>query len=263
MEDEETELRNPFPSPPSHYTRYTTHNLKLLELLRERVGQDADLGTVNQYDVLSDQQEVPDWPLAQLERPRVDWILEDGHYTVFGDTWFVKEKIPSLEELGGHQLYPQDPSVDRRPALRSILRSLLVTYSKLLNAVLAPPPAASSEFEAEWKQHLEWINILAQNIMAAANDLRPVQARGNLELMMRRQVELRREETKAIHAKCDALEAQLAEFRLAAEGVMMSAPSTSGTGSVASAGQPPPLGEPPDATMLSVEDVLRWAEEIV
>ncbi len=89
MEDEETELRNPFPSPPSHYTRYTTHNLKLLELLRERVGQDADLGTVNQYDVLSDQQEVPDWSLAQLERPRVDWILEDGHYTVFGDTWFV------------------------------------------------------------------------------------------------------------------------------------------------------------------------------
>ncbi len=97
-------------------------------------------------------------------------------------------------------LAPINRHTDRRPALRSILRSLLVTYSKLLNAVLAPPPAASSEFEAEWKQHLEWINILAQNIMAAANDLRPVQARGNLELMMGRQVELRREETIAIHA---------------------------------------------------------------
>ena len=34
MDDEETELRNPFPSPPSHYTRYTNHNLKLLELQR-------------------------------------------------------------------------------------------------------------------------------------------------------------------------------------------------------------------------------------
>ena len=111
----------------------------------------------------------------------------------------MKEKIPSLEELGGHQLYPQDPSVDRRPALRSILRSILVTYSKLLDSLLAPPPTSSSQLEAEWKQHLEWINILAQNIMAAANDLRPMQARGNLELMMRRQLELRREETKAIH----------------------------------------------------------------
>ncbi len=89
---------------------------------------------------------------------------------------------------------------DRRPALRSILRSLLVTYSKLLSSLLAPPPTNSSEGEVEWKQHLEWINILAQNIMAAANDLRPVQARGNLELMMRRQLELRREETKTIHS---------------------------------------------------------------
>ena len=90
MDDEETELRNPFPSPPSHYTRYTTHNIKLLELLRERAGQDADLGSVNQYEVLSDQPDVPEFPLAQLEKPRVDWILEEGHYTVFGDTWFVR-----------------------------------------------------------------------------------------------------------------------------------------------------------------------------
>ncbi|OJT14055.1 Mediator of RNA polymerase II transcription subunit 7 [Trametes pubescens] len=204
MDDEETELRNPFPSPPSHYTRYTTHNLKLLELLRERQGEDADLYALNQYEVLSDQTDVPDWPIAQLEKPRVDWVLEEGHYTVFGDTWSlvaqIKEKIPSLAELGGHQLYPTDPSVDRRPALTSILRSMLVTYSKLLNSLLLPPPTASSQIEPEWKRHLEWINVLAQNIMAAANDLRPVQARGNLELMMRRQVELRKEETKTIHS---------------------------------------------------------------
>ena len=88
IHNEETELRNPFPSPPSHYLRYTTHNLKLLELLRERVGQ--DLSGVNQYEVLSDQTDVPEWPLAQMEKPRVDWILEEGHYTVFGDTWFVR-----------------------------------------------------------------------------------------------------------------------------------------------------------------------------
>jgi mediator of RNA polymerase II transcription subunit 7 len=40
---------------------------------------------------------------------------------------------------------------------------------------------------------------MAQNIMAAANELRPVQARGNLELMMRRQLDLRREETRVLH----------------------------------------------------------------
>jgi mediator of RNA polymerase II transcription subunit 7 len=50
---------------------------------------------------------------------------------------------------------------------------------------------------------------MAQNIMAAANDLRPVQARSNLELMMKRQLELRREETQAIH-ECAVISLRLA-----------------------------------------------------
>ncbi|KAH7885966.1 mediator complex, subunit Med7, partial [Phlebopus sp. FC_14] len=217
MEEEETELRNPFPSPPSHYTNYTSHNLQLLGLLRERVGdQVADLASVNQHDLLSDQADVPPWSLAQLEKPRVDWILEEGHYNVFGDTWFVKETIPSLAELGGHQLYPADPSTDRRPALLSILRSILVTYSNITAAVIAPPPPPSSTVPPEWRRHLEWITVLSQNLMAAANDLRPVQARGHLENMMIRQLALRREETKAVHSKCEDLEAQLLELRATA-----------------------------------------------
>ena len=88
MDEEEAELRNPFPSPPSHYTNYTTHNLDLLRLLKGRADNE-DLSQVNQHEVLSDQADVPEWPLATLEKPRVDWILEEGHYTVFGDTWFV------------------------------------------------------------------------------------------------------------------------------------------------------------------------------
>jgi mediator of RNA polymerase II transcription subunit 7 len=90
MEDtQEAELRNPFPSPPSHYTNYTTHNLQLLSLLRERaVGQYASEST--QIEILSDQNNVPEWPLTSLEKPRVDWIREEGFYNVFGDTWFVR-----------------------------------------------------------------------------------------------------------------------------------------------------------------------------
>lgn len=214
MDDDDAELRNPFPSPPSHYTKYAPHNLKLLALLRERVPDPSD-PTVNQYEVLSDQTDVPDWPLSQLEKPRVDWILEepDAYYDVFGDRWFVKEKIPSLAELGGNQLYPADPSVDRRPALLSVLRSLLVTYSALTSSLLDPPPALSQAEPPGWQRQVEWINVLGQNLMAAANDLRPVQARGNLELMMKRQLELRREETKTMHSKCDSMQAKLNELR--------------------------------------------------
>ncbi|OJA16195.1 hypothetical protein AZE42_00031 [Rhizopogon vesiculosus] len=251
MEEEEAELRNPFPSPPSHYNNYTSHNLKLLSLLKERVGdQNADLGTLNQHEILSDQTDVPSWSLVQLEKPRVDWILEEGHYNVFGDTWFVKETIPSLAELGGHQLYPADPSLDRRPALLAVLRSMLVTFSNLTDVMLAPPP--SSAATPEWQRHLEWITILAQNLMAAANDLRPVQARGNLELMMERQLELRREETKNIHSQCDALEARLLELRSSAHE----------TADQTSTVKPSGAQIPTPAINVSLEDMLRRAEEI-
>ncbi|KAG6911587.1 hypothetical protein DXG01_011890 [Tephrocybe rancida] len=265
MDDEEAELRNPFPSPPSHYTKYSTHNLNLLALLRERVPDQAD--NINQHEVLSDQTDVPDWPLTQLEKPRVDWILEepDAYYDVFGDRWFVKEKIPSLAELGGNQLYPADPSTDRRPALLSILRSLLVTFSSLTSSLLAPPPSTASSDPPEWHRHVEWITVLSQNIMAAANDLRPVQARGNLELMMRRQLELRRSETDALHSKCDALEANLADLRKSIDSLPTKLPPTDILNALKNDSQKI-LGKTKDSALLTEAttptDVLRWAEAI-
>ncbi|KAL5485718.1 hypothetical protein ACEPAI_6759 [Sanghuangporus weigelae] len=250
-EEQETELRNPFPSPPSHYHKYTSHNLHLLSLLKQRTIDKSveDCAQIDQNEVLKDQKDVPDWPLTQLEKSRVDWILEDGYYNVFGDTWFVKEKIPSLGELGGQQLYPDDPTIDRRPALLSILRSMLVTYSRLLKSLLSPPPGPTSTERPEWQTHVEWLTVMSQNIMSAANDLRPVQARFNLEMMMTRQLELRREETAALHncRKCDDLQSRLQELKQATSNIM------DDHGEERS--QLDEISHP-----LNMEDVLRWAE---
>ncbi|KAI0308293.1 MED7 protein-domain-containing protein [Multifurca ochricompacta] len=255
MEDEqEAELRNPFPSPPSHYTSYTTHNLKLLSLLNERTNGQNTSEQI-QKDILSDQVDVPEWPLTSLEKPRVDWIQEEGYYNVFGDTWFLKETIPSLGEVGGHQLYPEDPAADRRPSLLSILKSMLVTYSSFLGALLAPSSATSTA-PPEWHRQVEWITILAQNVMAAANDLRPVQARASLELMMKRQLELRKEETKAIHERCDSLEAQLSQLREMAR--QKSEEPSEQTGNKV----PAPSTETDQFPLLPVDDITRWAEEV-
>ncbi|KAF8481858.1 MED7 protein-domain-containing protein [Russula ochroleuca] len=256
MEDtQEAELRNPFPSPPSHYTNYTAHNLQLLSLLKECTeGQYAS--ELTQTEILSDQNDVPEWPLISLEKPRVDWIREEGYYDVFGDRWFLKETIPSLGEVGGHQLYPEDAAADRRLALLSILKSMLVTYSSFLGALLAPPPITSSA-PPEWHRQVEWITILAQNVMAAANDLRPVQARASLELMMKRQLELRREETRAIHEKCDSLEAQLAQLRDMAKQNSVQQPSEQTRN-----GAPGPPIETDPFLLLPIDEVARWAEEL-
>ena len=85
------EIVNPFPSPPSHYRHYTEHNLKLLDLLRARTStnvHDAILPETQQQ-TLSDQNQVPPWDLAILEKPRADWIIEQGGYETFGDFWPV------------------------------------------------------------------------------------------------------------------------------------------------------------------------------
>jgi len=157
--------------------------------------------------------------------------------------------------VGGHQLYLEDAAADRRLALHSILKSMLVTYSSFLGALLAPPPSAASSVAPEWHRQVEWITVLAQNVMAAANDLRPVQARASLELMMERQLELRKEETRAIHEKCDSLEVQLAQLREMAKQNSAQPPSEQ-TGN----GAPGPPIETTPLLLLPMDEVARWAE---
>lgn len=91
--------------------------------------------------------------------------------------------------------------------------------------------------------------------MAAANDLRPVQARVNLELTVKRQLELRREETRILHGKCDALEAKLKTLKESFQDISVTRAKMTLVES--------DENWHADKTILpevSHEDVLRWAE---
>lgn len=85
------EITNPFTFPPSQYRLYTKRNAVLLDLLRSRsrTGIHDDISLEDQHRLLSDQGEPVDWDLTRLERPRLDWIFEDGGYETFGDFWPV------------------------------------------------------------------------------------------------------------------------------------------------------------------------------
>jgi mediator of RNA polymerase II transcription subunit 7 len=92
--------------------------------------------------------------------------------------------------------------------------------------------------------------------MAAANDLRPVQARGNLESMMKRQLELRREETRNLHQKCDTLGARISELRATIqESLQNTEPGKKANSVGASAGATP-------LSIISQVDVFNWAEQV-
>jgi hypothetical protein len=55
---------------------------------------------------------------------------------------------------------------------------MLVSYSSLLGSLLEPPNTTSTaDLQPEWERYVDWITVLSKNIMAAANDLRPIQAR--------------------------------------------------------------------------------------
>jgi mediator of RNA polymerase II transcription subunit 7 len=88
--EQDAELRNPFPSPPSLYQNYTNRNLELLELFQSRV--EGDISEADQATLLEDQDDLPDWPLTSLEKPRVDWVVESGSYQSFGETWNVNQR---------------------------------------------------------------------------------------------------------------------------------------------------------------------------
>ncbi len=119
MEEDTGELRNPFPSPPSHYTKYTSHNLRLLALLKERAG---DIPEPNQQEILHEP-DVPDWHLTQLEKPRVDWILDepDAYYDVFGDRWFVRHFSSGIRHALNYRLGQGNDTVSRRAGWKSAL----------------------------------------------------------------------------------------------------------------------------------------------
>ena len=80
--------------------------------------------------------------------------------------------------LGASRLFITKPLTDRRPALQSILRTLLKSYLDFVRSLLiAPPPIIELEQLPEWQSHAEWLTVMSQNIMSAANELRPVQVR--------------------------------------------------------------------------------------
>src|SRR5260221_606894 len=59
-----------------------THNLKLSSLLKERA-EDPDAAGLTQNAILSDQSDVPYWPLTSLEKPRVGCIREVMYSVIF------------------------------------------------------------------------------------------------------------------------------------------------------------------------------------
>lgn len=181
-----------FPAPPAFYHRYTQRNLAL--------PPDATISDVPG--------EPRPFSRADLDPPNVDWIIEDGSYAVFGETWPIDEKLPTLEDMGVAEMFDRDagaphpPSLppvllqrrrlarsralivpahdtDRKTSLQSLLRTLIITYTQLLDALLTPPPSLAHPQppRSDVERLTEHMRLVAINMHYLVNELRPVQVR--------------------------------------------------------------------------------------
>lgn len=161
---------------------------------------------------------------AHLDPPNVDWITQDGSYTVFGETWPVEETTPTLKEMGVPEMFDPDSGAhrlslslsgtecrvadwdpparaDRKLSLQSLLRTLILTYTQLLDALLTPPPSLAHPepiAPTDPERLTEHMRLICINMHYLVNELRPVQARETLKAMMQSQIDLRRRKTAAI-----------------------------------------------------------------
>lgn len=85
------EVDNPFPRPPDRFKLFTDRNVSLLKTLRERSGtqvHDPLPEGQTQEEILEGENiEGVAEVLIELERPRVDWVVEGGQFEVFGK-WY-------------------------------------------------------------------------------------------------------------------------------------------------------------------------------
>lgn len=106
-----------FPAPAHYYKRYTETNLA--------VPRDST-------DPLhSEDPKDPPFLAKELDPPNVDWIVEGGSYSVFGETWPVEEVLPTLEEMGVKELFVRGAGASSRPLRERTRLSRLTSRSRL------------------------------------------------------------------------------------------------------------------------------------
>lgn len=89
---------------------------------------------------------------------------------------------------------------DRKESLTKLLHTMLRTHLDLVNTLLLPPPTmqAMEQPYSDVGQLIEHIKVAGINMHYLANELRPVQARETLKVMMRAMIDDRKSKTEAL-----------------------------------------------------------------
>ncbi|KAJ5925012.1 Mediator complex subunit Med7 [Penicillium verhagenii] len=214
-----------FAPPPPLWKHFTQENLNRLKEIKAEASKDEN-GQPNRNK---------QWSPAELRaldlppelRLLVPPEIPTGEYSVFGELQTLSTTLPSLQEQGIEQLYPepstinpQDPSQSSQSQqplshayyLLKISKSLLLNFLETVGILSVSP----EQFEPK----IEDMRNLFINAHHLLNLYRPHQARESLIMMMEEQLERTKQEIKHMDKVKTDIEGALAEIQ--AEGSRIS-----------------------------------------
>ncbi|KAJ5780108.1 Mediator complex subunit Med7 [Penicillium paradoxum] len=213
-EGQQRPVNTAFAPPPPLWKHFTRENIDKLDEIKAEASKGED-GRPNKKK---------QWTSAELRalelpselRYLVPPNIPDGQYSVFGELQTLSTALPSLQEQGIEQLYPEpstaDDSSQPSPPLNHAYYLLKISKSLLLNflefvGVLSVSP---EQFESK----VEDLRNLFINAHHLLNLYRPHQARESLIMMMEEQLKHSREEMNQMDKVKAEVESVLEQLQL-------------------------------------------------
>ncbi|KAJ5519498.1 Mediator complex, subunit Med7 [Penicillium expansum] len=222
-ENQQRAVNTAFAPPPPLWKHFTRENIDRVEQIKAEASKSED-GRLNKNK---------QWSAAELRalqlpselRYLVPPDIPEGQYSVFGELQTLSTTLPSLQEQGIEQLYPEPPAAGTEqnsqpsPPLNHAYYLLKISKSLLLNfleftGILSVSP---EQFESK----VEDLRNLFINAHHLLNLYRPHQARESLIMMMEEQLNHSREEMKQMDKVKAEIESVLEQLQ--AEGSRVSA----------------------------------------
>ncbi|KAF3501117.1 hypothetical protein F2Q69_00045759 [Brassica cretica] len=156
------------------------------------------------------------------ENPNSAPSPSEGTYVCFGGNYsvrfspfafpliFTEDVLPSLEEQGVPQLYPNDSIVDYKKELRSLNRELQLHILELADVLVERP--------SQYAKRIGDISSVFKNLHHLLNSLRPHQARATLIHIMELQIQQRKQAVEDIKRRREEVQRLLKDAFITLDG---------------------------------------------
>ncbi|EGW31328.1 uncharacterized protein SPAPADRAFT_140580 [Spathaspora passalidarum NRRL Y-27907] len=190
-----------YPPPPPYVKFFTNENLAKLAQWEQQRKSEPSENTV----------EVPPGELRFLVPPAPP---SGSHYRGYGNIWSFEDKLPSLKSTNWRQLYPAEndesiTSETKIKELHKLMDSLLLNFLELIGIMSIDP----TNYESKVKD----ISLILININHLLNTYRPHQTRESLIMLLRKQIDLKRQEIDTIEKVSEEVKTKikkLTEFEI-------------------------------------------------